>query len=80
MRDFRKYDIGSDGVEFVTAIYEVTDRFPPEERFGLTSLHSLQRRLNAFRTALQLSVETVGISQPSTVNGQKSILNSETTH
>ena len=37
MRDFRRYDVWSDGIDFVTAIYEVTDQFPPEERFGLTS-------------------------------------------
>jgi len=116
MRDFRRYDIWVDGIDLANAIYDITQQFPPDERFGLSSqmrraavsissniaegasrksnldfsrfieisigssfeletqlliahrrkylsendlttilatIHSLQRRLNAFRTALQ---------------------------
>ena len=37
MRNFRKYDIWIDGIEFVLDVYTATDTFPSEERFGLTS-------------------------------------------
>ena len=37
MRNFRKYDIWIDGIEFVLNTYTATDAFLPEERFGLTS-------------------------------------------
>jgi len=37
MRDFRKYDIWTDGIDFSIEIYDLTDIFPNDERFGLTS-------------------------------------------
>lgn len=37
MRDFRKYDIWTDGVNFSTEIYSITDALPTDERFGLRS-------------------------------------------
>ena len=41
MRNFRKYDIWIDAVTFVTNIYNVTNRFPSHEKYGLSN--QLQR-------------------------------------
>jgi len=37
MRNFRKYDIWIDSMEFVVQTYALTERFPADERFGLMS-------------------------------------------
>ena len=37
MRPHEKLDVWSRAVEFVVALYKVTDGFPREEKFGLTS-------------------------------------------
>jgi len=37
MRPHEKLEAWSKGVEFVIDLYKATDRFPKEERFGLTS-------------------------------------------
>lgn len=37
MRDYTKYDIWIDGVDFSVKIYTVTKSFPEEEKFGLIS-------------------------------------------
>jgi len=37
MRDFRKYNIWTDGIDFSIEIYKITDAFPTDERFGLIS-------------------------------------------
>jgi four helix bundle protein len=37
MRDFRKYDVWVDGIDFVTEIYTTTMTFPSDERFSLMS-------------------------------------------
>lgn len=37
MRDFTKYEIWIDGIEFAIQIYEVTSNFPEQEKFGLVS-------------------------------------------
>lgn len=37
MRDFRKYDVWSDGIDLANAIYNLASQFPPDERFGLSS-------------------------------------------
>jgi four helix bundle protein len=37
MRPHEKLEAWSKGVEFVINLYKATDRFPKEERFGLTS-------------------------------------------
>jgi four helix bundle protein len=36
-KDYNDLDIWQDGIRFVTAIYQATKQFPPDERFGLTS-------------------------------------------
>jgi four helix bundle protein len=41
MRNFRKYDLWTDSISFVTDIYGVTKDFPSYERFGLSD--QLQR-------------------------------------
>jgi len=37
MRNFRKYDIWTDGIDFSIGIYKTTSSFPSDERFGLIS-------------------------------------------
>ena len=37
MRNFRKYDIWLDGMEFVNEVYSFTEDFPKDERYGLIS-------------------------------------------
>ena len=37
MRNFRKYDIWTDGIDFSIEIYRTTGSFPSDERFGLIS-------------------------------------------
>lgn len=37
MRPHEKLDLWKKAIEFVVAIYKVTERFPKEEKFGLTS-------------------------------------------
>lgn len=37
MHDFKKLEVWQDAIELVTAIYQLTPNFPPEERYGLTS-------------------------------------------
>ncbi|WP_421874958.1 four helix bundle protein [Marinoscillum sp.] len=37
MRDFTKYDVWNNGIDFVVDIYEMTKNWPDEERFGLIS-------------------------------------------
>lgn len=37
MRDFRKYEVWNEGHEVTMLIYEVTNNFPKEEIYGLTS-------------------------------------------
>ncbi len=37
MRDFTKYDIWNNGIDFVVEIYEQTQRWPDSEKFGLIS-------------------------------------------
>jgi len=37
MRNFRKYDVWLDGIEYAVEVYDTTENFPSNERFGLTS-------------------------------------------
>ncbi len=37
MRDFRKYDVWNDGIDFAVELYHQTNSFPSEEKFGLSS-------------------------------------------
>lgn len=37
MRDFRNYDVWNDGVDFAVELYQLTNLFPSEEKFGLVS-------------------------------------------
>ncbi|MGI8919448.1 MAG: four helix bundle protein [Pyrinomonadaceae bacterium] len=37
MRPHQRLDLWKRSIDFVVAIYRVTDRFPKEEKFGLTS-------------------------------------------
>ena len=37
MRPHEKLDVWKKSVDFVAAVYKATERFPKEERFGLTS-------------------------------------------
>ena len=37
MQDFKKLEVWNDGIEFCAKIYEMTKKFPDEERYGLTS-------------------------------------------
>ena len=37
MRNFREYDIWIDAMEVVDAVYKITDKFPTNERYSLTS-------------------------------------------
>ena len=37
MRDFRNYKVWHLSLDFVEEIYRITDSFPPEERYGLSS-------------------------------------------
>ena len=37
MRDFRNYKVWSTSLDFVTEIYQLTEHFPLEERYGLSS-------------------------------------------
>jgi four helix bundle protein len=37
MRDYTKYDIWNDGIDISIVIYELTQSFPDDERFGLIS-------------------------------------------
>ena len=37
MRPHQKLDLWTRAIEFVLAIYKLTERFPTEEKFGLTS-------------------------------------------
>ena len=37
MRNFREYDVWIDAMEAVENVYKITDRFPSDERFSLTS-------------------------------------------
>ena len=37
MRNFREYDIWIDAMEVVDVVYKITDEFPSNERYSLTS-------------------------------------------
>jgi four helix bundle protein len=37
MRPHERLDVWKKGIDFVVTLYKATDRFPKEERFGLTS-------------------------------------------
>lgn len=37
MRDFRKYDIWTDSIEFVDDVYTFVEAFPNTEKYGLSS-------------------------------------------
>lgn len=37
MRDFRKLDIWKNGIELVKQVYQLSDKLPSEEKFGLRS-------------------------------------------
>lgn len=37
MRNFRKLDIWKNGIEIVKHVYQLSDKLPPEEKFGLRS-------------------------------------------
>ncbi len=37
MRDFRKLDIWKNGIQIVKEIYELSDKLPSNEKFGLRS-------------------------------------------
>ncbi len=37
MRPHRKLDVWKRSIDFVTSVYEVTERFPDGEKFGLVS-------------------------------------------
>jgi four helix bundle protein len=37
MRDFRKYDIWKDSIEFVDEVYTFVENFPNTEKYGLSS-------------------------------------------
>ena len=37
MRNFREYDIWIDAMEIVDVVYKITDKFPTNERYSLTS-------------------------------------------
>ena len=37
MRPHEKLDVWKKGIDFVVALYKATEKFPKEERFGLTS-------------------------------------------
>jgi four helix bundle protein len=37
MRPHEKLDVWKKGIDFVVALYKTTEKFPKEERFGLTS-------------------------------------------
>lgn len=37
MRDFRKLEIWKNGIELVKQVYQLSDKFPSEEKFGLRS-------------------------------------------
>ena len=37
MRPHERLDVWNKGIDFVVAVYKATDRFPKEEKFGLTS-------------------------------------------
>lgn len=37
MRDYIKYDIWIDGIEISVKIYKLTESFPDDEKFGITS-------------------------------------------
>ena len=37
MRPHERLDVWKKGIDFVVAIYKATDRFPKDEKFGLTS-------------------------------------------
>jgi four helix bundle protein len=37
MRPHEKLDVWKKGIEFVVALYKATEKFPKDERFGLTS-------------------------------------------
>ncbi|MFD2724853.1 four helix bundle protein [Hyunsoonleella rubra] len=37
MRDFRKLDIWKNGIELVKQVYQLSDKLPSDEKFGLRS-------------------------------------------
>ncbi|MFK7806723.1 MAG: four helix bundle protein [Saprospiraceae bacterium] len=37
MRDFRKYKVYQDAMDYVVKIYEITKEFPKDEKYGLIS-------------------------------------------
>ena len=37
MRDFRKLDIWNNGIQLVKQVYQLSDKLPSEEKFGLRS-------------------------------------------
>lgn len=37
MRDFKKLEIWKNGIELVKQVYQLSDKLPSEEKFGLTS-------------------------------------------
>ena len=41
MRDFRKFNVWNNAIDFTTEIYKITANFPSSEKYGLTN--QLQR-------------------------------------
>ncbi len=37
VRSYKELDVWKKGVEIVDRVYDLTDKFPPQERYGLTS-------------------------------------------
>ncbi len=37
MRDFTKYDVWIEGIELSVKVYEITESFPDNEKFGISS-------------------------------------------
>ena len=35
MRNFRNYGVYKDAMDFVAAVYQITKRFPNDEKYGL---------------------------------------------
>ena len=37
MRDFTKYEVWTDGIDLSVITYEITESFPDDEKFGISS-------------------------------------------
>ncbi|MFZ1612471.1 MAG: four helix bundle protein [Chitinophagales bacterium] len=46
MRNFREYEIWKNAIELADIIYSITDKFPSDQKFGLTN--QLQRSVVSF--------------------------------